>query len=257
MALVFGILAFGISFLSPLISIILAILGYSRARIGMQSALKGRAKAGRNFWLVAIVLSIILWMLRRNCLKFSVSIMRQVLRLLRNLRQCGIWFSPVRTKERKWIVEMVLMTFWTSLIIVISRRRRRTVGYICEVKRRAYAAAVITHISVFVKQAQKLLSGRLALVYIYFLGIHEISAAYGEHFDAPNSRADFFALPRFLVVNVICKLLFSPAVGRCRNDNRVIALKGKVKGIAWFFVIVPCGRKLFAVKRNRRLYFFA
>ncbi len=27
---------------------------------------------------------------RRNCLKFSVSIMRQVLRLLRNLRQCGI-----------------------------------------------------------------------------------------------------------------------------------------------------------------------
>ena len=61
MALVFGILAFGISFLSPLISIILAILGYSRARIGMQSALKGRAKAGRNFCIVAIVLSIILW----------------------------------------------------------------------------------------------------------------------------------------------------------------------------------------------------
>ena len=41
--------------------IILAILGYSRARIGMQSALKGRAKAGRNFCIVAIVLSIILW----------------------------------------------------------------------------------------------------------------------------------------------------------------------------------------------------
>ena len=61
MALVFGILAFGVSFLSPLISIILAILGYSRARIGMQSALKGRAKAGRNFCIVAIVLSIILW----------------------------------------------------------------------------------------------------------------------------------------------------------------------------------------------------
>lgn len=61
MALVFGILAFGISFLSPLLSIILAILGYSRARIGMQSALKGRAKAGRNFCIVAIVLSIILW----------------------------------------------------------------------------------------------------------------------------------------------------------------------------------------------------
>ena len=53
MALVFGILAFGVSFLSPLISI--------RARIGMQSALKGRAKAGRNFCIVAIVLSIILW----------------------------------------------------------------------------------------------------------------------------------------------------------------------------------------------------
>ena len=61
MALVFGILAFGVSFLSPLISIILAILGYSRARIGTQSALKGRAKAGRNFCIVAIVLSIILW----------------------------------------------------------------------------------------------------------------------------------------------------------------------------------------------------
>ena len=45
MALVFGILAFGISFLSPLISIILAILGYSRARIGMQSALKRTGKS--------------------------------------------------------------------------------------------------------------------------------------------------------------------------------------------------------------------
>ena len=60
-ALVFGILAFGISFLSPLISIILAILGYSRARVGMNSALKKRAKAGRNFCIVAMVLSIILW----------------------------------------------------------------------------------------------------------------------------------------------------------------------------------------------------
>lgn len=61
MALVFGILAFGVSFLSPLISIILAVLGYSRARMGMNSHLKGRAKAGRNFCIVAIVLSVILW----------------------------------------------------------------------------------------------------------------------------------------------------------------------------------------------------
>ena len=61
MALVFGILAFGVSFLSPLISIILAILGYSRARMGMKSSMKGRAKAGRNFCIVAIVLSVILW----------------------------------------------------------------------------------------------------------------------------------------------------------------------------------------------------
>lgn len=61
MALVFGILAFGVSFLSPLISIILAVLGYSRARMGMKSSLKGRAKAGRNFCIVAIVLSVILW----------------------------------------------------------------------------------------------------------------------------------------------------------------------------------------------------
>ena len=61
MALVFGILAFGVSFLSPLVSIILAVLGYSRARMGMKSSLKGRAKAGRNFCIVAIVLSVILW----------------------------------------------------------------------------------------------------------------------------------------------------------------------------------------------------
>ena len=61
MALVFGILAFGVSFLSPLISIILAVLGYSRARMGMKSSLKGCAKAGRNFCIVAIVLSVILW----------------------------------------------------------------------------------------------------------------------------------------------------------------------------------------------------
>ena len=61
MALVLGILAFGVSFLSPFISIILAVLGYSRARMGMKSSLKGRAKAGRNFCIVAIVLSVLLW----------------------------------------------------------------------------------------------------------------------------------------------------------------------------------------------------
>lgn len=61
MALVLGILAFGVSLLSPVISIILAVVSLNRAKLGRNSNVRNRAKAGRIFSIIAIVLSIILW----------------------------------------------------------------------------------------------------------------------------------------------------------------------------------------------------
>lgn len=61
MALVLGILAFGVSLLSPVVSVILAVVSLNRAKLGRNSNVRNRAKAGRIFSIIAIVLSVILW----------------------------------------------------------------------------------------------------------------------------------------------------------------------------------------------------
>lgn len=62
MGLVFGILS--ILFVwSPLISIILAAVGISRARMGLGSSKAGQAKAGKILCIVGAVIAVILWIL--------------------------------------------------------------------------------------------------------------------------------------------------------------------------------------------------
>lgn len=61
MGLVFGIFSLIFAFLIPLVSIILACLGFSRARMGLGSSKAGMAKAGKFLCIMGIVIAVIMW----------------------------------------------------------------------------------------------------------------------------------------------------------------------------------------------------
>ena len=61
MGLVFGIFSLIFAFLIPLVSIILACLGFSRARMGAGSSKAGMAKAGKVLCIIGIVIAVIMW----------------------------------------------------------------------------------------------------------------------------------------------------------------------------------------------------
>lgn len=61
MALVFGIASFIFAFLIPIVSILFACLGYSRARMGAGSSKAGMAKAGKILSVIGIILAIVMW----------------------------------------------------------------------------------------------------------------------------------------------------------------------------------------------------
>ena len=61
MGLVFGILSVVFAFIIPLVGIILACLGFSRARMGAGSRKSGQAKAGKIFCVIGIIAAIVMW----------------------------------------------------------------------------------------------------------------------------------------------------------------------------------------------------
>ncbi len=61
MGLVFGILSIVFAFLVPLVSILLACLGFSRARMGAGSRRSGQAKAGKILCIIGIIAAIVMW----------------------------------------------------------------------------------------------------------------------------------------------------------------------------------------------------
>ncbi len=61
MGLVFGILSVVFAFIIPLVGIILACLGFSRARMGAGSRKSGQAKAGKIFCIIGIIAAIVMW----------------------------------------------------------------------------------------------------------------------------------------------------------------------------------------------------
>lgn len=61
MGLVFGIFSLIFAFLIPLVSIILACLGFSRARMGAGSKKAGMAKAGKVLCIIGIIVAVIMW----------------------------------------------------------------------------------------------------------------------------------------------------------------------------------------------------
>ena len=61
MGLVFGILSVVFAFIIPLVGIILACLGFSRARMGAGSRKSGQAQAGKIFSIIGIIAAIVLW----------------------------------------------------------------------------------------------------------------------------------------------------------------------------------------------------
>lgn len=63
MALVFGIISVVLGFLWPLGSILCAVLGYSRARMGSGSSKAGQAKAGKVLCIIGVVIALIIWVL--------------------------------------------------------------------------------------------------------------------------------------------------------------------------------------------------
>jgi hypothetical protein len=63
MALVFGIISVIISFIWPLGAIIVAVLGYSRARMGSGSSKAGMAKAGQILSIIGVVIALVMWIL--------------------------------------------------------------------------------------------------------------------------------------------------------------------------------------------------
>ena len=74
MGLVFGIFSLIFAFLIPLVSILLACLGFSRARMGAGSSKAGLAKAGKILCIIGIIAAIVLWGL--NILTVSASFAR-------------------------------------------------------------------------------------------------------------------------------------------------------------------------------------
>ena len=71
MGLVFGIFSLIFAFLIPLVSILLACLGFSRARMGAGSSKAGLAKAGKILCIIGIIAAIVMWGL--NILTLSAS----------------------------------------------------------------------------------------------------------------------------------------------------------------------------------------
>ncbi len=63
MALVFGIASLVFAFLIPIVSIIFACLGYSRARMGARSSKAGMAKAGKILCIIGIIAAFGMWIL--------------------------------------------------------------------------------------------------------------------------------------------------------------------------------------------------
>lgn len=61
MGLVFGILSVVFAFIIPLVGIILACLGFSRARMGAGSRKSGQARAGKVFCIIGIIAAIVMW----------------------------------------------------------------------------------------------------------------------------------------------------------------------------------------------------
>lgn len=61
MGLVFGIFSLIFAFLIPLVSILLACLGFSRARMGAGSSKSGLAKAGKILCIIGIIAAIVMW----------------------------------------------------------------------------------------------------------------------------------------------------------------------------------------------------
>lgn len=61
MGLVFGIWSIVFAFLVPLVSILLACLGFSRARMGAGSRRSGQAKAGKILCIIGIIAAIVMW----------------------------------------------------------------------------------------------------------------------------------------------------------------------------------------------------
>ena len=61
MGLLFGILSIVFAFLVPIVSILLACLGYSRARMGAGSRKAGQAKAGKILCIIGIITAIVMW----------------------------------------------------------------------------------------------------------------------------------------------------------------------------------------------------
>ncbi len=61
MGLVFGILSLVFAFIIPIVGIILACLGFSRARMGAGSRKAGQAKAGKVLCIIGIIAAIVMW----------------------------------------------------------------------------------------------------------------------------------------------------------------------------------------------------
>ena len=61
MGLVFGILSIVFAFLIPIVSILLACIGFSRARMGAGSSKAGQAKAGKILCIIGLIAAIVMW----------------------------------------------------------------------------------------------------------------------------------------------------------------------------------------------------
>lgn len=72
-ALVMGVLSVVTAFIIPLVSIIFACLGFSRARMGAGSSKGSQARTGKILCIIGIVLSIVMWILN-FAVTFSVLI---------------------------------------------------------------------------------------------------------------------------------------------------------------------------------------
>lgn len=62
-ALILGILSLACAFIIPLISILLAVVGYGRARMGSGSSKAGMAKAGKILCTIGVIVAIVLWVI--------------------------------------------------------------------------------------------------------------------------------------------------------------------------------------------------
>lgn len=61
LALLFGILALVLAFVSPIFSIICGCLGFAQGRMGAGSSEAGKAKAGKIMSIVGMILAVVMW----------------------------------------------------------------------------------------------------------------------------------------------------------------------------------------------------